>query len=133
MLLQFVENPKLDTGVVAELRSAVGWDAEKKRLEMVVGCTYMTAACFDDNQLVGFVDVMSDGLDDALIRGLVVHPAFQRRGIGLQLLQMVIGQTKKDGIKTTNVLFDPGLIDFYQKAGFKIICGGIIENETEGF
>ncbi|MDZ4132175.1 MAG: GNAT family N-acetyltransferase [Dethiobacteria bacterium] len=131
--MQFVENPKLDARVIAELRNSVGWDAERKRPEKLAGCTYMTAACFDDDKLVGFVDVLGDGLDDALIRGLVVHPAYQRQGIGLKLLQMVISQTKKDGIRTTNVLFDPGLSDFYRKAGFKIISGGIIENETEGF
>ncbi len=131
--MQFVENPKLDARVIAELRNSVGWDAERKRPEKLAGCTYMTAACFDGDKLVGFVDVLGDGLDDALIRGLVVHPAYQRQGIGLKLLQMVISQTKKDGIRTTNVLFDPGLSDFYRKAGFKIISGGIIENETEGF
>jgi ribosomal protein S18 acetylase RimI-like enzyme len=131
--LKYVENPVLEAADIAGLREAVGWDGRKDQWEKIAGCTYLTAACFDHDRLVGFVDVLSDGVDDALIRGLVVHPAYQRQGIGLELLQMVIKKVKAEKIKTTNVLFDLELAGLYRKAGFKIIGGGIIDIEREGF
>ncbi len=132
MSLLYVENPELDPAVVADLRTKVGWDARKEQLENILGSTYMTVACFDDNNLVGIIDVISDGIDDALIRNLVVHPEYQRRGIGHKLLIKVLDRLKRDQIKTINVLFEDELAEFYRKAGFRIVSGGIIDNE-EGF
>ncbi len=131
MRLKFVENPELRTEEIAALRSAVGWDERKEQMQKIVGCTYMSAACLDGDRLVGWIDVISDGVDDAFIRNLVVDPAYQRRGIGLQLLKMVAGRIKKDRIKTANVLFEPELAALYRKAGFRIISGGMIDNEAE--
>lgn len=133
MQLRYVENPVLKAAEVARLRVAVGWDAREKQLEKVIDKTYLTAACFDNDNLVGFVDVISDGVDDAFIRNLVVLPGYQRFGIALELLNIIIRRTKADRIKTVNVLFEPELIDLYRKAGFRIVNGGMIDHENEGF
>ena len=131
--MRYVENGELEAESISKLRVMVGWDARKEKLEQTVGCTYMTAACFDEDILIGFVDVLSDGIDDALIRSLVVHPGYQRMGIGLKLIKMVVDRLKKDQVKTINVLFEPELVAFYHKAGFRIVSGGLIDNEKEGF
>ncbi|MBW6463813.1 MAG: GNAT family N-acetyltransferase [Firmicutes bacterium] len=133
MSLRYELNPGISAGEIASLRHQVGWESREKELAELVGCTYMTAACFEDDLLVGFVDVLSDGVEDALIRSLVVHPDYRRRGIALNLLKMVTERIKKSNIKTTNVLFEPELTDLYRKAGFRIVGGGLIDNEREGF
>ncbi len=129
MNLRYEINPDLAAAELAELRQKVGWEPRKNKMNQLLGCTYMTAACFDDHQLVGFVDVISDGVEDALIRSLVVHPDYQRKGIALALLQMALERIKADRIKTANVLFEPHLAPLYRRAGFKLVSGGIIDNE----
>ena len=131
--LRYIENPEVGAEEIAALRGMVGWDARKEKMEKIIGCTYMTAACYDKDIMVGFVDVLSDGIDDALIRSLIVHPGYQRSGIGLELMKIVIERLKADHVKTINVLFEPELISFYRKAGFRIVSGGLIDNENEGF
>lgn len=134
MLLRYELNPDISAVLVASLRQRCGWEARQKKMEKIIGCTYLTAACFDDQKLIGFVDVLSDGVEDALIRGLVVDPDYRRRGIAVALLNMVVERTKADQIKTVNVLFDePNLAGLYRKAGFRIVSGGLIDNEAEGF
>ncbi len=133
MQLSYCLNPQLKAENVAALRSAVGWDARIDKLNRIIGNTYLTAACFDGRQLVGFVDVISDGVDDALVRNLLVHPGYQEQGIAMTLLQMIIKKIKEDHIKTVNVLFEPELTELYRKAGFRIIGGGMIDNEAEEF
>ncbi|MDW7738964.1 MAG: GNAT family N-acetyltransferase [Bacillota bacterium] len=135
MKLRYLENPELKVKEVAALRKAVGWDSREDKIEKILGCTYLTAVCYDGKLLVGFVDVLSDEVDDALIRSLIVHPDYQRKGIGLRLLKMVTHRVKTDKIKTVNVLFEPELAHFYERAGFRIVGGGLIdnENEAEGF
>ncbi|MFO7952581.1 MAG: GNAT family N-acetyltransferase [Bacillota bacterium] len=131
--LKYLENPSIEPEAVAYLRKAVGWDQRLGQLRKVIGAAYLTVGCFYGDNLVGFVDVVSDGVDDALIRNLLVHPDYQGRGIALNLLKVVIERLKDNRIKTINVLFEPKLFELYRKAGFRIICGGIIDNEAEEF
>jgi len=133
VLLRYELNPEVSAEMVASLRQRCGWEARQKKMEKIIGCTYLAAACFDDQKLIGFVDVLSDGVEDALIRGLIVDPDYRRRGIAVALLNMVVGRIRADQIKTVNVLFEPNLADLYQKAGFRIVSGGLIDNEAEGF
>jgi ribosomal protein S18 acetylase RimI-like enzyme len=86
-------------------------------------------ACFDGDSLVGYADVVSDGIDDAYIRDLIVNPAYQRRGIGSTLLAMIAERIKSDGIKMLHAVFDPSLKEFYTKAHFAILVAGVIDNE----
>lgn len=123
-----VEKPEIDVYSLALLRRAIGWEAQVERLSQTVGRSYYWAGGFAAEKLIGYIEVVSDGIDDAYIRNLIVHPHYQRRGAGSELLRLATEQIKKDGIKMTNVLFKPELSAFYRKAGFKIISGGLIDN-----
>ena len=130
MELCYEYNPHLKADQVARLRKLVKWDGRVEKYKKKLGNTYFCVACFTDNELIGYVDVVSDGIDDAYIRDLIVHPDYQRCGIGSKLLGMVIKRVKADGIKMVNVVFDPRLEEFYRKANFIIMSGGIIDNEV---
>jgi ribosomal protein S18 acetylase RimI-like enzyme len=130
MELEFAVDPALEAETVAALRSAVGWDQRLENIRQAAGKSYLTAACFAGELLVGYVEVISDRVDDAYIRNLMVHPGCRRRGIALKLLEMVTDRIKADGIKMANVLFEPELAPLYRKAGFAIVAGGLIDNET---
>jgi len=123
-------SPHLKAEQVAELRELVNWDGRIEKFKKKLGNTYFCVACFADDTLVGYVDVVSDGIDDAYIRDLVVHPEYQRRGIGSKLLDMIIKRVRSDRIKTLNVVFEPRLNEFYEKANFVIMAGGVIDNEA---
>lgn len=130
MQLIFAEKPDLSPEEVAGLRTAVGWDERLGKITQIQGRIYYWAGCFTGHNLVGYVEVLSDRVDDAYIRNLMVHPGQQRRGIGLRLLEMAAAKVKADGIKTVNVLFEPDLTPLYRKAGFTIVSGGLIDNEA---
>ncbi len=129
MEFRYEYTPNLKAEQVASLRESVGWDARVEKFKKKLGNTYFCVACFKDDNLVGYLDVVSDGIDDAYIRDLVVHPDYQRRGIGLNLLNMVIKRAKSDGIKMVNVIFEPRLEKFYKRANFVIMSAGQIDNE----
>jgi ribosomal protein S18 acetylase RimI-like enzyme len=125
MELRYEYSPHLKAEQVAGLREMVNWDRRIEKFKKKLGNT-----CFADDTLVGYVDVVSDGIDDAYIRDLVVHPDYHRRGIGSKLLYMIITRVRSDRIKTLNVVFEPRLKEFYAKANFVIMAGGIIDNEA---
>ena len=130
MELRYEYSPHLKAQQVARLRESVGWDGRVKKYEKKLGTTYFCVACFRDEELVGYVDVVSDGIDDAYVRDLIVHPDSQRCGIGSKMLDMIIKRVRSDGIKMVNVVFEPDLKEFYRKANFSIKSGGLIDNEA---
>jgi ribosomal protein S18 acetylase RimI-like enzyme len=124
---QFRLKPPLKPEDVVRLRIAVGWDAATELYQQVLCKTYLWIGCFISEELVGYVDVVSDGVADAYIRDLIVHPRHQRRGIGTKLVSMVIDQVRQDGIRMVSVVFDPQLTAFYRGLGFHIGASGLID------
>jgi len=129
MDFRYEYTPNLTAEQVADLRESVGWDGRVEKFRKKLGHTYFCVACFKDDRLVGYLDVVSDGIDDAYIRDLVVHPEYQRRGIGLNMLHMAIKRVQIDGIKMIHVIFEPRLEKFYKRANFTILKAGQIDNE----
>jgi ribosomal protein S18 acetylase RimI-like enzyme len=69
-----------------------------------------------DGEVVGFVRVLSDSLQRSILYDLVVHPEYQHRGIGSELLERCL----KDFSHTQITLgtSSPNM-DFYERFGFK--------------
>ncbi|MHB1532837.1 GNAT family N-acetyltransferase [Acidithiobacillus sp.] len=78
----------------ASLMASVGWGAEGDYdpglvRQSIRTYPFVAHARTEDDALVGYVSAFSDGVFSTFIGELVVHPKFQRQGVGTQLLQAV--------------------------------------------
>ncbi len=81
----------------------------------------------DDRRLVGFVNVIWDGLAHAWIQDTMVDPRDHRRGIGTQLVAEAVSATRQAGCEWLHVDFDDDLRSFYSDAcGFRPTNAGLI-------
>jgi GNAT superfamily N-acetyltransferase len=81
----------------------------------------------DSDRLVGFVNVVWDGLVHAWIQDTMVDPQMHRRGIGTRLIAEAVAATRAAGCEWLHVDFDDELRSFYFDAcGFTPTNAGVI-------
>ncbi len=81
----------------------------------------------DGESLVGFVNVVWDGLVHAWFQDEMVSTESRHRGIGVRLIEMARDQAKAARCERLHVDFDDNLRPFYfEAAGFTPTNGGLI-------
>jgi GNAT superfamily N-acetyltransferase len=109
-----------------ETRSGLGRDWLSALTEQGLG--WVTAR--DEARLVGFVNVIWDGLAHAWIQDTMVARDVRSQGIGTQLVNIAREQAKDAGCEWLHVDFDDSLADFYYQAcGFTPTSAGLIPLE----
>jgi len=81
---------------------------------------------YDDDRLIGFVNVAWDGGIHAFILDTVVHPDFRRRGIASDLVRRATETARDRGAHWLHVDFEPHLENFYRACGFGSTSAGLI-------
>ena len=82
----------------------------------------------DGDALVGFVNVVSDGVVHAWIQDTMVAASGRRQGIGRRLVEVAADGARAAGCEWLHVDFDDDLRSFYYDAcGFRPTNGGLIE------
>jgi GNAT superfamily N-acetyltransferase len=81
---------------------------------------------YDAETLVGFVNIAWDGGIHGFILDTTVHSAYQRRGIGAQLVKAAVTAGRERGLRAIHVDYEPHLGDFYRACGFKHTEAGLI-------
>lgn len=121
-------NGPVEPREIEALREAVGWDRGEGIYETILQrhYTYYTVR-MNNADLIGYMSVLSDGVSDAFLLDLMIHPQAQRKGIGERLVKYAIRDLKHDGIRCIQVTFEQGIKCFYEKCGFHIFGGGIID------
>lgn len=79
----------------------------------------------DDGELCGFVHACWDGGAHAFVLDTVVHPDYQRRGIGRALLARLRQQVRAAGCTWLHVDFEPRDAEFYRACGFSPTLAGL--------
>lgn len=74
--------------------------------------------------LIGFVQVLSDGLRHAYILKMIVHPDWRRQGVGSRIMTELMALLGEHGLVPTLVA-TPGKAGFYAKFGFATECKGL--------
>jgi len=124
---RYLLRPGISPQQVADLRTAVGWDAGLNLYQQTLGRTFVWAGAFVGAHLIAYGDVVSDSVADAYIRDLIVHPSHQRMGVGTHLLALLIEAVRGAGIRMINTVFEPELTAFYRRAGFHVVSGGLMD------
>jgi ribosomal protein S18 acetylase RimI-like enzyme len=106
-----------------ELFESTGWNSEYK---LSPGLLYETlknnwflVCVYNENKLIGFGRVISDGVLHAFIVDLIVAPNFQNCGIGKLILKELVSKCKSAAIPDIQLFCAKGKEGFYQKQGFK--------------
>jgi GNAT superfamily N-acetyltransferase len=86
--------------------------------------TWITARAAD--QLVGFVNVATDGGAHAFLLDTTVHPDWQRRGIGRRVVTAAITEARMYGMTWLHVDYEPHLNNFYRGCGFRSTDAGLL-------
>lgn len=112
---------------IAELRKSVGWNSMEEYYNDSLKQSYFYICCYEEGKLIGFLDVVSNGVTDAYIQDVMVSPKYQGNGIGTNLIIKAINKLKEDNIYMISVIFEKSLLPFYNKFGFHTMLSGQLE------
>lgn len=89
---------------------------DPKKLRRASENSHTVVTAFVDGRLVGFGRAISDGEYQSAIYDVVVLPEFQKKGIGISIMNGLLDSLPKG---TTILIYSaPGKQDFYRKSGF---------------
>src|ERR1051325_7868418 len=118
-----------DSGIswldVATLFQSVGW-GQREPDDLRAAFTKSTFMCFalDGERLVGFGRTIDDGKYMATVVDMIVHPDYQGRGIGRQILHNL--QSRLTGFLYVTLTAAPDAMHFYEKLGWRKMTTGMI-------
>ena len=122
MIYQY--NETVSAKALSDLRESVGWNRMESEYSNPLMTSYYHIAVYEDDKLVGYIDSVSNGVTDAYIQDLMVHPDYQGKGLGTELMNQMIAYLKENRIYIISVVFEESLKQFYDRFGFSsMLCG----------
>lgn len=123
MEVSFIERkPKVEEYML--LIESTGWGGilEKGMIALsnsLENSWYCVSVYSNDNQIIGFGRVLSDGVLHALICDVIILPEYQQYGIGSKLLQKLTLKCKQENILMIQLFSAKDKYEFYEKHGFE--------------
>lgn len=113
-----------DENEIKTLYESVGWTSYLRYpdlLEKAYAQSLQTLAAYKDNQLIGIIRAVGDGVSILYIQDLLVSPEHQRKGLGSRLLNEML-QWFPDVNQVVLLTDDTeAMIHFYESAGFQLV------------
>ena len=116
-------NASISTRQLNDLHQAVGWSSRSlAQLEQALKASFSYVSAIhvhqDKEQLIGFARAISDGVFHATLLDIAVHPDFQGRKVGKNVVKTLVEQLHQAQIKDITLFASLHLVDFYHKLGF---------------
>jgi GNAT superfamily N-acetyltransferase len=119
MEIQYREMREIPIECILALYQANEWSAAKKPAQshQALLNSHTVISAWHGEQLVGLGNAISDGHLVVYYPHLLVHPEYQKRLIGTQLMQRLMA--KYEGFHQQMLVAVVGTLDFYRKCGFE--------------
>lgn len=120
----------LDLYQLEELCDQVGWARRPlRKVKKALEHSFLVASMWEvkgkRRRLIGFARATSDHAFNATIWDVVVHPAYQNKGLGKALMKFMIRKLRQSEISNITLFADPHVVDFYRRLGFLLDPEGI--------
>lgn len=97
--IDFTERPTISDAALNDLL-ALAWPAhERRNFARVLSQSLSFVGAFHAQQVVGFVNVAWHGGSHSFILDPTVHPHYQRRGIGSELVRHAVTAAIENGVE----------------------------------
>lgn len=120
-MLVYKETIQLDKKDLNYLYLSVGWLAythDLDRLKHALDNSLFVITVWNNDKLIGLIRVIGDGYTIIYIQDILVHPDFQNRKIGTELMTRILNKYKDVRQKTLLTEDGPSVRHFYEKFGF---------------
>jgi len=116
---------EIDLYELEQLTDAVGWSRRPlRRVRKALENSLLVVALWRHDarlpRLVGFARCTGDGVIEATVWDVAVHPHYQGLGLGKQLMQYVIERLQQMQVERISLFADPGVIEFYGAQGWEL-------------
>nr|YP_009502047.1 GCN5-like N-acetyltransferase [Porolithon onkodes]ASB29649.1 GCN5-like N-acetyltransferase [Porolithon onkodes] len=116
-------NKEINLYALEKLCDTVGWVRRPlKKVKLAIDNSLIIFSLFytenKEKRLIAFARATSDNTFNATIWDVVVHPQFQRQGLGKILINEIINHLRSADINTITLFADPHVVKFYRDLGF---------------
>lgn len=91
----------------------------KEQLFQAANNSWYHISIYDNDRLIAFGRMISDGVYQALICDVMVDPTYQKQGLGKKIIEELLNKCKESGIQSVQLFSAKGKQDFYKKLGFE--------------
>lgn len=120
-MIHYKENYQIDRSDLEKLYSSVGWAAYTKNLdvlEQAISHSLHVISAWNEDELVGLIRIIGDGFTIIYIQDILVHPDYQDKKIGTELMTKVLANYPEVRQKVLLTEDAPDVRHFYEKFGF---------------
>jgi GNAT superfamily N-acetyltransferase len=123
---EIIINLPIEADEVPKLRELVGWDGRYSDYPTLFErCNFWAGLRDEENKLIAFGYVSGMGLQHGYMEDIIVHPEFQKKGIGEALVRKLLQEAERVGLEIVTLTYDSKHTSFYTRSGFTPCSGGL--------
>jgi GNAT superfamily N-acetyltransferase len=119
-------NPPIDSDALNQLFARAWPEHEVTDFRSLLSHALIHACAYQEEQLIGFVKIISDGGIHGFLLDATIDPAHRRKGHGAALVKAAVAEARPRGIEWLHVDYEPHHAGFYARCGFRPTSAGVI-------
>lgn len=111
-----------------KLYDCEGWNdvlnISKQSLQQAMMNSWYVVSAYDEHRIIATGRIISDGVINAYLCGLVVHPDYRNRGVGTEIVRRLVEKGRSCHLHI-ELFTESENIPYYRKLGFEQFATGM--------
>lgn len=112
-----------------KLYEELGWNKflklSEELLNQAMENSWYVIYLYDKDELIGTGRMLSDGIINAYILGVGVHPGYQNKGLGEEIIQILVKKGKESNLNM-QLFCKEDVKSYYEKQKFSCFAAGMV-------